>query len=64
MWIGPDATRDGAKKIGAKSDAKGTLDFPVPADVTGQYIIIWYTGLHADDQGKRRAWLDEVVVTG
>ncbi|MBM6401263.1 protein kinase family protein [Phycicoccus sonneratiae] len=64
VWVGPDATLEGAKKIGSKSDAKGKLDFPVPADVAGQYIIVWYTGLHADDQGKRRAWLDEVVVTG
>ncbi|MGG5259010.1 protein kinase family protein [Phycicoccus avicenniae] len=64
VYVGPDAGLEGAKKIGTKADAQGTVDLPVPADVTGQYIIIWYTGLHPDDQGKRRAWLDEVVVTG
>lgn len=64
VYVGPDATRDGATKIGEKTDAKGTLEFPVPEKVSGQYIIVWYTGLHADADGKRRAWLDEVVVTG
>ncbi len=64
LYVGPDADLEGATKIGEKANAKGTVDFPVPDDVTGQYIIIWYTGLHADDQGKRRAWLNEVVVTG
>ena len=38
--------------------------FQVPADVSGQYIVVWYTKLNADDRGKRRAWLNEVVVTG
>ncbi len=64
MYVGPDATLDGATKIGEKTDAKGTLEFPVPEKVNGQYIVVWYTGLHADADGKRRAWLDEVVVTG
>ncbi len=64
VYVGPDAGLEGAKKVGEKADAKGSLDFAVPDEVAGQYIIIWYTGLHADDQGKRRAWLDEVVVTG
>ncbi len=64
VYVGPDADLEGATKIGGKTDTKGTIDFPVPEDVAGQYIIVWYTGLHADDQGKRRAWLNEVVVTG
>ena len=64
VWVGPDASLDGATKIGEKADSKGGLDFAVPDDVTGQYIIIWYTGLHPDEDGKRRAWLNEVVVTG
>ncbi len=64
VYLGPDAGLEGAKKVGEKADAKGSVEFAVPDDVAGQYIIIWYTGLHADDQGKRRAWLDEVVVTG
>ena len=40
------------------------MTFDVPADVSGQYIVVWFTKLTADDNGKRRAWLDEVVVTG
>ncbi|MBT9258019.1 protein kinase family protein [Phycicoccus sp. MAQZ13P-2] len=64
VWVGPDASLDGATKIGEKTNAKGTLEFPVPEKVNGQYIVVWYTGLHPDADGKRRAWLDEVVVTG
>ena len=40
------------------------MTFEVPADVSGQYIVVWFTELTEDDNGKRRAWLDEVVVTG
>lgn len=64
VWVGPDASLEGATKIGEKADDSGRLDFAVPDDVSGQYIIIWYTGLHPDEDGKRRAWLNEVVVTG
>ncbi len=64
VYVGGDAQLEGATKIGAKTDADGTLDFPVPADVAGQYIIVWYTGLHVDENGNRRAWLNEVVVSG
>lgn len=62
--MGADASLEGATKIGAKTDAKGRLDFPVPADVSGQYIVLWYTSLHVDENRQRRAWLNEVVVTG
>ena len=47
-----------------KAEAEGTVKFDVPADVSGQYIVVWFTGLTTDDEGKRRAWLNEVVVTG
>ncbi|PKW27947.1 hypothetical protein [Phycicoccus duodecadis] len=64
VYVGADASLEGATKIGAKTDAKGRLDFPVPADVSGQYIVLWYTSLHVDENRQRRAWLNEVVVTG
>ena len=64
VYVGPDNRLEGATKIGEKADADGTVTFDVPADVSGQYIIVWFTKLNADDNGKRRAWLDEVVVTG
>ncbi|GGL39903.1 hypothetical protein H9L10_13570 [Phycicoccus endophyticus] len=64
VYVGPDASLEGARKIGSKKNVKGELDFPVPQKVSGQYIVVWYTGLHPDEDGKRRAWLNEVVVTG
>ena len=64
VYVGPDNRLEGATKIGEKADADGTVKFDVPADVSGQYIVVWFTGLTPDDEDKRRAWLDEVVVTG
>jgi hypothetical protein len=64
VYVGPDNRLEGATKIGEKTDADGTVTFDVPADVSGQYIVVWFTKLNPDDNGKRRAWLDEVVVTG
>ena len=64
VYVGPDNRLEGATKIGEKADADGKVTFDVPADVSGQYIVVWFTKLNADDNGKRRAWLDEVVVTG
>ena len=64
VYVGPDNRLEGATKIGEKVSADGTVSFDVPADVSGQYIVVWFTQLYADDDGKRRAWLDEVVVTG
>ena len=64
VYVGPDNRLEGATKVGEKTDADGTVTFDVPADVSGQYVVVWFTKLNADDNGKRRAWLDEVVVTG
>jgi hypothetical protein len=64
VYVGPDNRLEGATKIGEKADADGNVTFDVPADVSGQYIIVWFTKLSPDENDKRRAWLDEVVVTG
>jgi len=64
VYVGPDNRLEGATKIGAQADADGTVTFKVPPDVSGQYIVVWFTKLNADTNGKRRAWLNEVVVTG
>ncbi|WP_377639394.1 hypothetical protein [Oryzobacter terrae] len=64
VYVGPDNRLEGATKVGEKKDAQGKVTFQVPADVSGQYIVVWYTKLTPDDREKRRAWLNEVVVTG
>ncbi|MGL4175293.1 MAG: hypothetical protein ACRCSN_04375 [Dermatophilaceae bacterium] len=64
VFLGPDARLDGATKIGERAAAQGQVSFDVPGDLTGQYVIVWYTKVSIDDRGKRRAWLDEVVVAG
>ncbi|MGL5865902.1 MAG: hypothetical protein ACRCYX_08520 [Dermatophilaceae bacterium] len=64
VFLGPDARLDGAAKVGERPDAQGQVSFDVPASLTGQYVIVWYTKVSTDDRGKRRAWLDEVVIAG
>ncbi|MGL5930886.1 MAG: hypothetical protein ACRCY8_18290 [Dermatophilaceae bacterium] len=64
VFLGPDARLDGATKVGERAAAQGQVSFDVPANLTGQYVIVWYTKVSVDDRGKRRAWLDEVVVAG
>lgn len=64
VYVGPENRREGATKIGEKEMAQGRVTFEVPADVSGQYIVVWFTQLSTDDEGKRRAWLNEVIVTG
>ena len=64
VHVGPDNRLEGATRIGEKKGAEGTVKFDVPADVSGQYVVVWFTELTEDDNGKRRARLNEVVVTG
>ena len=62
--INSEPSLEGATKIGEETEVEGQVDVAVPEDVTGQYVILWYTRLYPDSDGKRRAWLNEVVVTG
>ena len=64
VYVGPENRREGATKIGEKEMAQGRVKFDVPADVSGQYVVVWFTQLSTDGDGKRRAWLNEVIVTG
>jgi len=64
VYVGPENRREGATKIGEKEMAQGRVTFDVPADVSGQYVVVWFTQLSTDGDGKRRAWLNEVIVTG
>ncbi|MBM6403485.1 protein kinase family protein [Phycicoccus sp. CSK15P-2] len=64
VYVGPNASLEEAKKVGEEKEASGDLEIAVPEDVSGQYIVVWYTRLYPDDRGKRRATLDEVVVVG
>ncbi|MGL5851414.1 MAG: hypothetical protein ACRCZD_11595, partial [Phycicoccus sp.] len=41
VFLGPDARLDGATKIGERAGAQGQVSFDVPADLTGQYVIVW-----------------------
>jgi hypothetical protein len=64
VWVGPDASLDGATKVGEKPEAKGRVTVDVPEDVSGQYIILWYTKVYPDAKGDIRSWLNEVTVLG
>lgn len=63
VYIGGDKTLSGAAKVGEKASASGKVTFPVKAGTAGQYVIVWFTRLTQDDNGRYRAVLGEVEVT-
>lgn len=62
VWIGSEKSLEGATKVGEKAGADGTVTFPVKAGTAGQYVIVWFTRLTQDDNGRYRAILGEVQV--
>lgn len=62
VHIGSEKTLSGATKVGEKASANGTVTFPVKAGTAGQYVIVWFTKLTQDDNGRYRAVLGEVEV--
>ena len=64
VWVNSSPSLDGATKIGDKDPAEGEVDFTVPDDVEGQYVILWYTKVYPDSQGGIRGFLNEVTVLG
>jgi hypothetical protein len=64
VWVGPDASLDGATKVGEEPEAQGRVTVDVPEDVSGQYIVLWYTKVYPDTKGDIRSWLNVVTVLG
>jgi hypothetical protein len=64
VYIGPEKDLGSATKIGSKADASGTVVFPVPEGVTGQYVIVWFTKMERGADGRYRAYLGEITVLG
>jgi hypothetical protein len=64
VWVNSNPSLDGATKIGEKDPAEGEVDFTVPDDVSGQYVVLWYTTVYPDAQGGIRGTLNEVRVLG
>lgn len=64
VYVGQDASLDGAEKVGENAEAQGQVTFDVPEKVTGQYIILWYTKVYPDAKGDIRGYLNEVTVLG
>lgn len=62
VWIGGEKSLEDATKVGEKAGADGTVTFPVKAGTAGQYVIVWFTKLTQDDNGRYRAILGEVQV--
>ena len=62
VYIGGDKTLTGATKVGEKAAANGAVTLPVKAGTVGQYVIVWFTKLTQDDNGRYRAILGEVEV--
>ncbi|HEY5515977.1 MAG TPA: hypothetical protein VIK12_07205, partial [Pengzhenrongella sp.] len=64
VYVASERSLSGATAIGSKSAAQGTVKFPVTGDVSGQYIIVWFTALTQDGNGEYRAHLAEVIPLG
>ncbi|MEO7422688.1 MAG: hypothetical protein ABIU87_09875 [Ornithinibacter sp.] len=64
VLVGPKAGLEGATKVGESKGKSGTVTIAIDKPVAGQFVVIWFTQLTADDRGKRRAWLNEATVTG
>lgn len=64
VWVGAEKSLTGATKVGEKAGASGTVTLPVKAGTAGQYVIVWFTKLTQDDNGRYRAILGEVEVKG
>lgn len=62
VYVSAERSLSGAIKVGEKTDADGTVSFPVKAGTTGQYVIVWFTRLTTEDSGRYRAVLGEVEV--
>jgi hypothetical protein len=62
VYVGGEKSLGGATKVGEKSGARGTVTLPVKAGTAGQYVIVWFTRLTQDDNGRYRAILGEVEV--
>ncbi|MFW5470340.1 hypothetical protein ACOCJ4_09875 [Knoellia sp. CPCC 206435] len=62
VYVSSERRLRGATKVGEKAGADGTVTFPVAAGTTGQYVIVWFTSLTQDDNGRYRAILGEVEV--
>lgn len=62
VYISAERSLSDAVKVGEKAGANGTVTFPVKAGTTGQYVIVWFTRLTTDSNGRYRAILGEVEV--
>ena len=63
VYAAPDGTLDGAREIGSKSGATGTVTLDAPKGLPKtDYVIVWFTSLAADG-GRYRASLDEITLS-
>lgn len=64
VYLADSDSLAGARKVGAKAGTVGVATLPVPAGVTGRYVIVWFTKVAPASGGRFRASLAEVKVTG
>jgi hypothetical protein len=63
VYAAPDGTLDGAREIGSRNGATGTVTLTAPKDLPRtDYVIVWFTSL-APDGGRYRASLDEITLS-
>lgn len=64
IYLSAQRSLDGARKVGEKAGANGTVSFTIDEPKQAQYLIVWFTLLSRDTDGFYRASLGEVTVYG
>jgi hypothetical protein len=64
LYLAPDRSLDGARKLGSSSDKSGEITIKVTGGASGQYLIVWFTRVSRVSDGAYRATLAEVTAKG
>lgn len=64
LYLGSEADRTGANRIGQVNGESGEVRVPVSDGASGQYLIVWFTQSPQVADGRYRATLAEISLTG
>lgn len=64
FYAADEKSLDDATRIGVIRDGDGERSVPVRNPVTGKYVVAWVTSAAEDTDGRYRAQIDEIVLTG
>lgn len=64
FYAADEKSLDGATSIGVIRDGSGERSVPVRNPTAGKYVIVWVTKAAEATDGRYRAQIDEIVLTG